>query len=900
MGTSGHQRTKNQTGRPVSSSTQTTPMMTQYLSIKSEHQECLLFYRMGDFYELFFEDAVKAAETLDITLTKRGKHMGKDIPMCGVPFHTAEIYLSRLISKGFRVAVCEQIEDPAEAKKRGYKAVVAREVVRVVTPGTITEDLLLDAAQNNFLAALVDVQEKFGLAWVDISTGKFFVEATEESKVANVLSRINPGELLVPERLLNHTELFQPLQDWQDILVPLHSSRVNSEIAKIRLQKFYGVASLDGYGAFTRPEIVACGTLVEYIALTQKGHLPHLEPPSRYTKGSVLEIDLATRRNLELTQTLDGKKSGSLLSAIDCTVSGAGGRLINSWLSNPLTDVSKILERLDAVQLFFDEHTLCVELRKILSVCPDLERALSRLTIGRGGPRDLAAIRDGLDLTLEILLLFKIQDLSDKPTLIVEALTNLKNHKALASQLRSALASTLPLMTRDGSFIAAGYSSELDNLVELRDESRKLIAGLQLNYIEKTGIPTLKIRHNNILGYYVEVTPANAHKIPGGNDTEFIHRQSLVSAVRFTTIELGELEGEINQAAEKALALEEQIFGSLVEQIKVHKHKIATAAQSLAELDVFSSLGTLAKDKLYMRPLVDESLTFKINRGRHPAVEIFLQKNDEKFVPNDCTLDPKNRIWLLTGPNMAGKSTFLRQNAIIAILAQIGSFVPAESAHIGVINQIFSRVGAADDLARGRSTFMVEMIETSSILNQAQERSLVILDEIGRGTSTFDGLSIAWGSLEHLHDVNRCRALFATHYHELTSLAARLSSFCCYTMQVKEWKGDVIFLHEVVPGSADRSYGIHVAKLAGLPENVINRAEEVLVSLEKGQERGAIARLTDDLPLFSETLSMPPKKEQFSEIEMLLADVEPDILSPIKALEFIYLLKSLQKEPKPH
>jgi len=875
-----------------------TPLMAQYLAIKRAHPDCLLFYRMGDFYELFFDDAHKAAAALDIALTHRGKHEGEDIPMCGVPVHAAEMYLSRLIRKGFRVAVCEQTEDPAEARKRGAKSVVTREVIRVVTPGTITEDALLEAQRHNYLAALAEAGGALGLAWLDVSTGAFFAQPVEPAQLAAALARIEPGEILVSERLLQRPALFELFADWKDRIAPQAPSRLDSDAARRRLEQLFGVAALDGFGAFGRAEIAACGALVDYVTLTQKGRLPRLAPPARVGAGATMEIDAATRRNLELVRTLAGERTGSLLSVIDRTVTGAGARLLAERLATPLTDPTAIGRRLDAVALFVEDAALAEDVRAALSGAPDIERALSRLTLGRGGPRDLAATRDGLARAGR--LGDRLRKLAALPDDIADGVAALGHHAVLVERLRRALGDELPLFARDGGFIAAGYAPALDEQRALRDDSRRLIADLQTRYAGRTGVASLKIRHNNVLGYYIEVTPTHADKIPAGAGAEFIHRQTLASAVRFTTVELGELESRIVRAADRALALELELFDDLVREVEMRSADIARAARALSEIDVAQGLARLAVERRYARPTVDASRIFAISGGRHPVVEAALEANRQPaFVPNDCDLAPDNRLWLLTGPNMAGKSTYLRQNALIAVLAQMGCYVPAESAHIGVVDRLFSRVGAADDLARGRSTFMVEMVETAAILNQAGERSLVILDEIGRGTATFDGLSIAWATLEHLHDVNRCRALFATHYHELTALAARLGALRCHTMKVKEWKGEVVFLHEVMPGAADRSYGIHVGQLAGLPPAVIARAEEVLAALEKGDQGGAVARLADDLPLFRAAPRTAPAAAKQSGLEEALANVNPDELTPKGALELLYRLKALLRTDGP-
>jgi len=873
----------------------TTPMMAQYLEIKRANPDCLLFYRMGDFYELFFADAVKAAAALDITLTRRGKHDGVDIPMCGVPVHASETYLSRLIRQGFKVAVCEQIEDPAEAKKRGGKSPVRRAVIRLVTPGTITEDSLLDARRHNYLLALADAGGAFGLAWLDLSTGDFHTQPVEAGTLGAALARLDPGEILVAERLLQRADLLELFADWKSTLTPLADARFESEGGKKRLGALYGVASLDGFGNFDRAELAAAGALVDYVELTQRGKLPLLAPPRQLAAGAVMEIDAATRRNLELVQTLTGERRGSLLAVIDRTVTGAGARLLAEHLGAPLTDPAAIVDRLDAVQFFASDERLREDVRIVLRRCPDVERALSRLSLGRGGPRDLAALRDTLGEVPGLRQRLSGTGLTSPPRLVGAASRDLGEHATLVERLCRALAPELPLITRDGGFIAEGYATELDELRRLRDQSRKMMAALQARYAETTGVASLKIRHNNVLGYYIEVTPQHAGKLTAeGSGGHFIHRQTMASAMRFTTVELGEIESRIASAADKALALELALFEDLVTEVAARGAAIAGAAAALAALDVGAALAQLAVDARYTRPEIDDSIAFAIKGGRHPVVETALAANQSSgFIANDCDLRAGQRLWLLTGPNMAGKSTFLRQNALIAVLAQIGSFVPADSARIGVVDRLFSRVGAADDLARGRSTFMVEMVETAAILNQAGSRALVILDEIGRGTATYDGLSIAWACVEHLHDANRCRALFATHYHELTALAAKLPDLACHTMRVKEWQGEVVFLHEIAPGSADRSYGIHVAKLAGLPAAVIARATTVLETLEKGEQSGALARLAEDLPLFSVARRTATAAIKPSSVETALADIHPDELTPRAALEALYRLKGI-------
>jgi len=871
-----------------------TPMMAQYWAIKRDNPGTLLFFRMGDFYELFFDDAVEAAAALDIALTKRGKHQGEDVQMCGVPVHAYDTYLERLIRKGFKVAICEQTEDPAEARKRGAKSVVRREVTRIVTPGTITEDSLLDARRANYLAVLARAEGRLALAWVDVSTGAFAVQPLDEAALTTALERVQPSELVVADSLPEAGPLKDILAPWRERLTIEPAARFDSRGGERRLKEAFAVGTLDGFGSFGRAELAAAGALVAYVELTQKGQLPRLAPPRLVTGNQVMAIDAATRRNLELAQALDGSRQTSLLGVLDRTVTGAGARLLSSRLNAPLTDAEAIDRRLDAVGFFLDDGDLRRKVREALAATPDLERALARLTVGRGGPRDLAAIRDGLD---QARILAEL--LNHAPALPGEldaACKGLAGDATLVARLADALAEEVPLLARDGGFIRPGYAVELDELKTLRDDSRRHIAALQSRYQEKTGVQTLKIRHNNMLGYYVEV--AQTHEAKLDRDT-FIQRQSMANAMRFTTVELGELEAKIAQAADRALALELDLFGELVRLVEAAGDPVARAARALARIDVAAGLAVLAAERNYARPRVDTSLAFSIEGGRHPVVEAMTDPaQGQSFVANDCELAGDSRLWLLTGPNMAGKSTFLRQNALIAVMAQIGSYVPARAAHIGIVDRLFSRVGAADDLARGRSTFMVEMVETAAILNQAGERALVILDEIGRGTATFDGLSIAWAVVEHLHEVNRCRGLFATHYHELTALAAKLAALKPHTMRVKEWKNEVVFLYEVAPGAADRSYGIHVAKLAGLPPQVIARAEEVLQVIEAGEKGSALVRLADDLPLFQAAVAarVAPAQTKPSPVLEELRALKPDELTPRQALDLVYRLKGLAED----
>ncbi|MEJ0011412.1 MAG: DNA mismatch repair protein MutS [Bauldia sp.] len=880
------------------------PMMAQYIEIKTANPDCLLFYRMGDFYEMFFDDAEVASRALGITLTRRGKHQGADIPMCGVPVHAADQYLQKLIALGHRVAVCEQIEDPAEARKRGSKSVVRRDVIRLVTPGTLTEDALLDGRRNNYLAAVArqrggaDGADVYAIAWIDISTGEFRLAATDRARLATDLARIEPREVLVADALFADEELAAFWRQLGAAVTPLAAAFFDGSTASGRLAEYFGVRTLDGFGSFTRVELTAAAAALAYVEKTQIKERPPLSPPVAEGAGDAMLIDAATRANLELTQTLSGARQGSLIAAIDRTVTGAGARLLARRLAGPSTDPWTIARRLDSVAWMLADTSRRDGIVADLKAAPDLARALSRLTMDRGGPRDLAAI--GAGLAMGIAIATRIGTGPDVPEEIADAVAALAAAPAdLVASISAALADDLPHLKRDGGFVRDGYRPDLDESRKLRDDSRRIVASLQANYAAETDIRALRIKHNNVLGYFIEVgTNAAPPLFQPPLNARYIHRQTLASAVRFTTSELTELEAKIAGAGERALAIELDVFLGFVVDIAAHANAIRDVADALAVIDVASSLAVLAEAENYARPTVDDSLAFEIEAGRHPVVEQALRAGDTAFVANDADLGPKDAgaagsIWLVTGPNMAGKSTFLRQNALIAVMAQIGSYVPAKAAHIGVVDRLFSRVGAADDLARGRSTFMVEMVETAAILNQAGPHALVILDEIGRGTATFDGLSIAWAAIEHLHEVNRSRALFATHYHELTALSARLPRLVNVTVRVKEWHGDVIFLHEIVPGSADRSYGIQVARLAGLPAKVVERAREVLKQLEETDRKAPVHTLIDDLPLFTAARKAEPPVDPLT---AMLDAIRPDDMSPKEALETLYNLKAARRE----
>lgn len=888
---------------PASTEAKPSPMMAQYLAIKAAHPDALLFYRMGDFYELFFADAEQAAKALGIVLTRRGKHEGADIPMCGVPVERHEDYLHRLIRAGFRVAICEQTEDPALARKRGGKSVVQRAVVRLVTPGTLSEERLLEPAKANWLLALargksLDGAAAYGLAAVDISTGAFEVCDVGLANLPGEIGRIDPTEIVVPDAVADSPELRGLLPG---LRVPL--TRIGREpgSAEQRVKDYFGLATLEGLGTLSLAELSAAGLALFYIERTQCGGRPKLDVPLSTRASPAMEIDAASRANLELVRTLSGAREGSLLATLDRCETPAGARLLAAWLASPLTDRAAIEARLASVAFLVERHDLRADLRRDLKRAPDLSRALARLAIERGGPRDLAAIADGL--LAASALAAALRRAGDAPAMPAEIAERLAApDPALSGRLKAVLADDLPLQRRDGGFVRPGVDADLDAALKLRDDSRQVIAGLQQNYCGLADSKRLKVKHNNMLGYFVEVPQAlgESFMAPPLNAT-FIHRQTMVDAMRFSTVELSDLETRIASAGETALAREQAIFDELSAAVLVVSAELDATAAALARLDVLAGLAEVATTRDWVRPTVEEGGAFAIEAGRHPVVEAALAATGEPFIANDCDLSADvsgGRIAVVTGPNMGGKSTFLRQNALIAILAQMGSFVPAKQAWIGIVDRLFSRVGAADDLARGRSTFMVEMVETAAILNRATPKSLVILDEIGRGTATFDGLSIAWAVMEHLHEKNRSRAIFATHFHELTQLSRRLHRLINLTTRVADWKGDVVFLHEVVPGAADRSYGIQVAKLAGLPASVVRRARTLLAELEAGDRTAPFTRLLSDLPLFAGTdpaAPAPPDDEPDPLLEALAA-VEPDQLSPREALEVLYKLKALAAE----
>jgi len=855
-----------------------TPMMAQYLALKAEAQDCLLFYRMGDFFELFFDDARTAAQVLDIALTSRGEHLGEPIPMCGVPVHSAEGYLARLIKAGCRVAIAEQVESPEEAKKRGgSKALVARDIVRFVTAGTLTEEALLEPRRANVLAACCEVRGLVGVAACDISTGRMELEECPPERLGAVLARLGASELVCPE-------------DWgsaPDTAIARPGHEFNSDGGAARLCGVHGVATLDGFGSFTRAMLAAACGLIAYLDHVGRGRLPLLLPPVARASEAALAMDEATRTSLEVLEASTGGRKGSLLDAVDRCVTGAGARLLAEDLSAPLVDVAAITARLDLVQWLHDDALLRGDLRAVLRALPDVGRALGRVVAGRGSPRDLGQLRDGLSEARRVRDHLLRQ--GDRPELLDALLPALGGHGALTDLYDRALVPSPPTERGQGGFIAAGYDHALDALRETAGNARRAIAALEAKYRDETGVAALKIRHNGVLGYFIEVPAKSADRLMAP-DSGFTHRQTMAGAVRFNAVALHEEATRIGEAGGHALAMEERHFEELVAAAVASRQAIAETAAALARIDVAAGLAERAAEGNWCRPEIVEEACLEVRGGRHPVVEAALASRGERFVANDCALSASDRLWLIGGPNMGGKSTFLRQNALIVLLAQAGGFVPAETARIGLVDRLFSRVGASDNLARGRSTFMVEMVETAAILSQASERSFVVLDEVGRGTSTYDGLALAWAVAEAVHGVNRSRCLFATHYHELSRLAETCEALSLHHVRAREWKGDLVLLHELAGGPADRSYGLAVARLAGVPGPVLSRAKAVLARLEKGRERtGGLAAGLDDLPLFAAMAEAEP--EAVDPLREQLRSLDVDALSPREALELIYALK---------
>jgi len=873
-----------------------TPMMEQYHALKREAGDCLLFYRMGDFFELFFDDARTAAGVLDIALTTRGEHGGEPVPMCGVPVHSAESYLARLIRAGCRVAIAEQVETPEEAKARARregspvsKALVRRDIVRFVTAGTLTEEALLEPRRANLLVAICDVRGKAGIAAIDISTGRMVLEDCDPARLGAAIARLGPSEVVIPEDWP---------ADWGERpagAIERARSDFASDGGERRLKDIHGVATLDGFGAFSRAMLAAAGGLIAYLDHAGRGRLPLLLPPVVRAGEAALAMDEATRASLEIVRSQQGGREGSLLAAIDRCATGAGARQLAEDLSAPLTDAAAIEARLALVGWFHADPVLRAELREVLRALPDIGRALGRIVAGRGSPRDLGQVRDGLAEARRIR--DHLQARPDRPALLDALLPHLGGHGALVDLLQRALVPAPPTERQNGGFIAEGYDAGLDELRQTSGNARRAIAAMESRYREETGIAALKIRHNGVLGYFIEVPSKHADALMAP-DSGFTHRQTMAGAVRFNSLGLHEEAARIAEAGGHALAAEEAHFEELTGAVAERRETIAETAAALARLDVAAGNAERAAEGDWCRPAIVEERCLEIAGGRHPVVEAALARTGERFVANDCRLGDDDRLWLIGGPNMGGKSTFLRQSALIVLLAQAGCFVPAASARIGLVDRLFSRVGASDNLARGRSTFMVEMVETAAILAQASERSFVILDEVGRGTSTYDGLALAWAVVEAVHETLRCRCLFATHYHELSRLAETCEALSLHHVRAREWKGELVLLHELARGPADRSYGLAVARLAGVPEAVVARARAVLERLEKGRaETGGLAAGLGDLPLFAAATAV--EEERVDSLRETLAALDVDALSPREALDTLYRLKQEAGSTKP-
>ncbi|MFZ4541102.1 MAG: DNA mismatch repair protein MutS [Rickettsiales bacterium] len=864
--------------------------MRQFFEVKSRHPDCILFYRMGDFYELFFDDAVTASSILDIALTKRGKHAGAEIPMCGVPVHAAEAYLPKLIASGLKIAICEQLETPEEAKKRGYKEVVRRDVVRIVTPGTITEETLLSPQQAAYLGALALTEKGGALAWLELTTGEFTTASANLSQLPALLSRIQPKELLLIQSTYEKLLPEPWFLEWKDSCSIRPDVQFTPAAGQRRVTSHFNIQSSDSFGEFAPEEFAACGALIDYLQLTQLDASARLDAPKREQAGDYLQMDGATRRNLELTCTLTGTRRGSVLYCIDGTVTAAGSRALAQWLAAPLRARTSICARQDAIEWLVKNNPFRENLRTTLKAIADMERAIGRLSLGRGGPRDLRLLANSLTQTKALHEQLRTMEL---PALLMQAREALADHNQLAETLCSALKAEVGLFARDGNFIADCFRTELDECRRLRDESKRVIAAMEATLKNDTGIPSLKIKHNNVLGYFIEITPIHEKKVPH----DFIHRQGLAGALRYTTTMLNDTALRIEQAADRALKHELQLFEELRFSVLERGKEIAAAARALALIDCIAALSELATAGNWVRPTIAEGREFRVTEGRHPVVEAALRRTHQEFIPNDCIMGEgadAGTLHLITGPNMGGKSTFLRQQAVLTILAQIGSFVPAKFASIGLVDKLFCRVGAADDLARGQSTFMVEMVETASILHQATAQSLVVLDEIGRGTATYDGVSIAWAVAEYLHNVTKCRALFATHYHELTALANTLPHLKNYHATAKEHQGKLIFLHTIREGFADKSYGIHVAALAGLPKPVLTRARELLLTLESGHSLTEKDRHVE-LPLFTpiKIEENHIKTVEYEVIAKRIASIDVDGISPREAHAILVEMKAL-------
>jgi DNA mismatch repair protein MutS len=854
-----------------------TPLMRQYHAIKQQAPNALLMFRLGDFYELFYEDAVTAARELEITLTSRNKEKGQAIPMCGVPYHAAEGYMARLIQRGYRVAICDQMEDP-----RFAKTLVKREITRIVTPGTATDSSVLRSRENNYLAALAQSGARTGLAHVDVSTGEFRVTEMDQAEAPAALEQLGAREVLVAES--------SPARGAGLLYTTVDAWAFSFDYAERTLREHFHLLTLDGCGLAGRGLAVsAAGAILHYLKDTQKAALSHLERPCYYDRTDSMVLDTVTARNLELLEPLftadAGGKDATLLGVIDQTMTAVGARLLRRRLLRPSLDRVEIEARLDAVAEMMSATIPRAEARKVLGEMQDLERLLAKVTMGTAGPRELLALARSLAKTPSLKDAVEAVRSSARMT---EVYGRLDEVAEVRDRVLAAISDEPPVSLADGGTIRDGFHAELDELRDISRHSRQYIAGIETRERSRTGIQSLKVRFNNVFGYYIEISKANQHLAPD----DYERKQTLVNAERFTTPELKDLERKILEAEEKILELERGIFGELRLFVAGHADRIRATAAALAELDVTAALAQIAGENRYTRPRFSDSGEMKIAAGRHPVVEKLTEREAARFIPNDLFLDAESSfIAIITGPNMGGKSTYLRQGALIAILAQMGSFVPAESAVLPIVDRVFTRIGASDNLARGRSTFMVEMTETAVILNTATPRSLIVLDEIGRGTATYDGLALAWSVIEHIHQGIRAKTLFATHYHELTELADQLEGVRNLHVSVKESGDQIVFLRKVEPGSADRSYGIEVARLAGLPMGVIERAREILALHEKTEHE-----VTEELtPRRSSPMQIQLFEPVNYEIAERIRNLKVDELRPIEALR---LLDELQDELK--
>ncbi len=872
-----------------------TPMMQQYLDVKLQHQDALVLFRMGDFYELFFEDALEAARILGIAIAKRGKHNDEDIPMCGVPYHALDSYLNKLIEAGYKIAICEQLESTEEAKKRGYKSIVRRDVVRIITPGTVIEEAIINQAEPNYLLAVSFAGEEIAISYVDINTAEFAVTQVRIENFASELARLAPKEILINEKAQITPNILSQLSVVKTPLVYQVDSYFDYNKNKKTIENFYSIHTIGSLGSLTKLQVSAIGAILEYLKITQKANLPQIEYPRIINQNHLMQIDASTRRNLEIVKTLSGDFKGSLLSIIDKTITKSGSRLLYSYLNSPLSDAGQINRRLDLTEFFLNNFQMVEKIRSLLKMVSDIERCLARIAMRKASAKDLVAIRNTIEYSLKIKeVICNIAGL-DLPDSLKEVFNHLAGDEELLILLCEAISDDVPNHTSDGGFIKRTYHPRVEELYALLENSTEIIESLKRKYQQETGIDSLKVTGNNLLGLYIEVTQRFAGKM---NDIKFTHKQTLSNVIRYTTEELKKLESDIMNAKTLVIALEQDIFNQICASVLASSENLRQLAKALSVLDIFCNFAFISDEYNYKKPHLDSSKAFLIKDGRHPIVERSLKLQNQPFMANNCSLSEEQHLWLITGPNMAGKSTFLRQNAHIAILAHIGSFVPASYAHIGVIDKVFSRVGAADDLSKGQSTFMVEMVETSSILSQSTDRSLIILDEIGRGTSTYDGVSIAWSCLEYIHDKLRCRSLFATHYHELTVLSNSLSSLRNYNIKISEENGKLLFLHQIIAGAADKSYGIHVAELAGLPKSVIKRAKQILKELE----HSAIKHLdsvngatSPNLSLFNYLEESTANAEDIESLRALKESVdrlELDNMTPFDAMQALYKLKN--------